>query len=288
MYRQTRTNIMKKMILTAENENRQFAFVKGNRPTNAKTVKAKEKSIKEHGQLSPITVAKGEDVLRSGGHLVDLNGNDIPDDQTENYYAVLDGQHRLVAYMNLGLNLDNLVICEPLNVEMSIAALIAEMNICTKTWTGTDYMAAPAMMLANKNEVFEFAMHLRSKGCPLATISLWCTGANSLKPKDLVACVKSKELPKAFVEAGWYERSVKWYEAAQGKFPDTFLAKKYLITHLIRKFGHAADPALFSRQIEENLRNLTPEQVKEIMNPKTGEGQTREQATFDLLDEYLG
>lgn len=193
---------MKKMNITIENEARQFAFVKGNRPTNAKTVKAKETSIKEHGQLSPITVAKEEDVLNSRGHLVDLDGNDIPDDQTENYYAVLDGQHRLRAYLNLGLNLDDLVICEPLNVEMSIAALIAEMNICTKTWTGTDYMAAPAMMLGNKNEVFEFAMHLRSKGCPLATISLWCTGANTLKPKDLVACVKSKELPKAFVEAG--------------------------------------------------------------------------------------
>ena len=146
---------MKKMILTSENENRQFAFVKGNRPTNAKTVKAKEKSIKEYGQLSPITVVKGEDVYLMDGHLVDLDGNDIPDDQTENYYAVLDGQHRLVAYLNLKLNLDDLVICEPLNVEMSIAALIAEMNICTKTWTGTDYMAAPAMMLGNKNEVFE-------------------------------------------------------------------------------------------------------------------------------------
>ena len=280
---------MKKFQIVAENENRQFAFVKGNRPTNAKTVKAKEKSIKEHGQLSPITVAKGEDVLNSGGgHLVNLQGNDIPDNQVENYYAVLEGQHRLRAYLNLGLNLDDLVICEPLNVEMSIAALIAEMNICTKTWTGTDYMAAPAMMLANKNEVFEFAMHLRSKGCPLATISLWCTGGNSLKPKDLVACVKSKELPKAFVEAGWYERSVKWYEAAQGKFPDTFLAKKYLITHLSKKFSNAADPTAFTVQMVEQINRLTAEQAQEIMNPKTDEGQTREQATFDLLDEYLG
>lgn len=279
---------MKKMVLTTDNAARQFAFVKGNRPTNGKTVKAKENSIKEYGQLSPITVVKGEDVFLMDGHLVDLEGRDIPDDKTENYYAVLDGQHRLVAYMNLKMNLDDLVICEPLNAEMSIAALIAEMNICTKTWTGTDYMAAPAMMLANKNEVFEFAMHLRSKGCPLATISLWCTGANSLKPKDLVACVKSKELPKAFADAGWYERSVKWYEAAQGKFPDTFLAKKYLITHLIKKFGHAADPALFSRQMEENLKNMTPEQVKEIINPKTDEGQTREQVTYDMLEKHLG
>lgn len=279
---------MKKMILTSENENRQFAFVKGNRPTNAKTVKAKETSIKEHGQLSPITVAKGEDVLNSGGHLVDLDGNDIPDDQTENYYAVLDGQHRLRAYLNLGLNLDDLVICEPLNVEMSIAALIAEMNICTKTWTGTDYMAAPAMMLVNKNEVFEFAMYLRSKGCPLATISLWCTGANSLKPKDLVACVKSRELPKAFVEAGWYERSVKWYEAAQGKFPDTFLAKKYLITHLSKKFSNAADPTAFTVQMVEQINRLTAEQAQEIMKPQTGEGLSREQATYDMLEKHLG
>jgi len=276
------------MNISIDNEARQFAFVKGNRPTNAKTVKAKETSIKEHGQLSPITVAKGEDVLNSGGHLVDLDGNDIPDDQTENYYAVLDGQHRLRAYLNLGLNLDDLVICEPLNVEMSIAALIAEMNICTKTWTGTDYMAAPAMMLVNKNEVFEFTMYLRSKGCPLATISLWCTGANSLKPKDLVACVKSRELPKAFVEAGWYERSVKWYEAAQGKFPDTFLAKKYLITHLSKKFSNAADPTAFTVQMVEQINRLTAEQAQEIMKPQTGEGLSREQATYDMLEKHLG
>ena len=279
---------MKKMNISIDNEARQFAFVKGNRPTNAKTVKAKETSIKEHGLLSPITVAKREDVLNSGGHLVDLDGNDIPDDQTENYYAVLDGQHRLRAYLNLGLNLDDLVICEPLNVEMSIAALIAEMNICTKTWTGTDYMAAPAMMLVNKNEVFEFAMYLRSKGCPLATISLWCTGANSLKPKDLVACVKSRELPKAFVEAGWYERSVKWYEAAQGKFPDTFLAKKYLITHLSKKFSNAADPTAFTVQMVEQINRLTAEQAQEIMKPQTGEGLSREQATYDMLEKHLG
>ena len=279
---------MKKMNITIGNEVRQFAFVKGNRAINAKTVKAKENSIKEYGQLSPIIVVKGEDVYLMDGHLVDLDGNDIPDDQTENYYAVLDGQHRLVAYLNLKLNLDDLVICEPLNVEMSIAALIAEMNICTKTWTGTDYMAAPAMMLGNKNEVFEFAMYLRSKGCPLATISLWCTGANSLKPKDLVACVKSKELPKAFVEAGWYERSVKWYEAAQGKFPDTFLAKKYLITHLSKKFSNAADPTAFTVQMVEQINRLTAEQAQEIMKPQTGEGLSREQATYDMLEKHLG
>lgn len=145
---------MKKMHVTSVFVNRSFAFVKGNRPTNSKAVTAKMKSIEEYGLLSPITVVDGEQVITSGGHLVDLNGKDIPDSQSVNYYAVLDGQHRLIAYIKLGLNLNDLVITEPLNVDMSIAALIAEMNICTTTWKGTDYMAAPAMTLSKTNDVF--------------------------------------------------------------------------------------------------------------------------------------
>ena len=286
--RSTRTNIMKKMLISTDNENRQFAFVKGNRPTNAKTVKAKEKSMQEHGQLSPITVVKGEEVCQMNGCLVDLQGHDIPNEQAERYYAVVDGQHRVVAWKNLKKDLDELVICESLNAEMEIAALIAEMNICTTSWKGTDYMAAPAMALAAKNEVFDFAVELQGKGFPLATISLWCTGTNSLKPKDLVASIKNKALPRAFVDAGWFYRSVKWYEAASERIPNAFLTKKYLITYLVKKFNHAEDPAQFSSQMEEKLRSLTEEQVKEIMNPKTEEDVSREQATYDTLDKYLG
>lgn len=279
---------MKKFQIVEENNNRQFAFVKGNRRINAKTVKAKEESIKNYGQLSPITVVKGEDVFLMDGHLVDLNGNDIPDNQTENYYAVLDGQHRLVAYMNLKLNLDDLVICEPLNVELSIAALIAEMNICTKAWTGTDYMAAPCMALEKKeNEVFEFAMHLRSNNYPLSTISLWCIGKNSLKPKDFVKCLKEKKLPKAFEDATWFHRSVRWYTAAKDKFNEAFLSKKYLIGWIIDQGRTAADPTAFYAQVEERINQLTVEQVQSIMNPPKGMV-TREQSILDALAVHLG
>lgn len=53
---------MKQLVISSVELNRNFAFVKGNRQINAKAVAAKVKSIREYGQLSPITVVKGEDV----------------------------------------------------------------------------------------------------------------------------------------------------------------------------------------------------------------------------------
>ena len=142
---------MKKMVISVDDAQRQFAFVKGNRPVNVRAVKQKEKSMKAYGQLTPIMVTDGERVIQMGGRLVDLKGNEIPDEDAGKYYAVLDGQHRLVAYQNLGLDLNDLVICEPLNAELSITEIIAQMNICTTVGKKSDYMAAPAMMLKEAN-----------------------------------------------------------------------------------------------------------------------------------------
>lgn len=163
---------MKKMVMQEDNTNRQLAFVKGNRPTNSDEVHRKSNSYRDYGQLSPITVAKGEDVLRSGGHLVNLDGSDIPDDQAQNYYAVLDGQHRVQAFKEFDPEMNKIVIMESLNTRVSVMKQIAEMNIRTVAWRGTDYMAGSAMTLKEPNEVFDFALFLRKKGFPLATISL--------------------------------------------------------------------------------------------------------------------
>ena len=103
--RSTHTKNMKKMHINAENLDREFAFIKGNRPTNNRSVNTKMKSIEEYGLLSPITVVDGEKVIASGGHLVTLDGQEIADQDSDNYLAVLDGQHRLMAYIKLGLNL---------------------------------------------------------------------------------------------------------------------------------------------------------------------------------------
>lgn len=279
---------MNKLNVLNVSDANKFAFIKGNRPTDEKAIKVKKDSISEHGILCPITAVNGEEVIKSNGHLTDLDGNDIADEHAKDYYAVLDGQHRLKAYLELGLPLEDLVVIEPLNKKIAIALLIAEMNICTKTWKGSDYMAAPAMAIKETNAAFDFAMELQRRNFPLSTISLWACGNNKLKAKDLVASLKTREMPQCLQEAdGWCAKSRKWFEAASEKFTAKFLAKKYLISFIQDGYNVAEDAAAYTLEIEEKLKKLAQWQADKIQNARKTTTQTQEQVILDLLREHL-
>ena len=279
---------MNKLNVLNVSDANKFAFIKGNRPTDEKAIKVKKDSISEHGILCPITAVNGEEVIKSNGHLTDLDGNDIADEHAKDYYAVLDGQHRLKAYLELGLPLEDLVVIEPLNKKIAIALLIAEMNICTKTWKGSDYMAAPAMAIKETNAAFDFAMELQRRNFPLSTISLWACGNNKLKAKDLVASLKTREMPQCLQEAdGWCAKSRKWFEAASEKFTAKFLAKKYLISFIQDGCNVAEDAAAYTLEIEEKLKKLAQWQADKIQNARKTSTQTQEQVILDLLREHL-
>ena len=279
---------MNKLNVLNVSDANKFAFIKGNRPTDEKAIKVKKDSISQHGILCPITAVNGEEVIKSNGHLTDLDGNDIADEHAKDYYAVLDGQHRLKAYLELGLPLEDLVVIEPLNKKIAIALLIAEMNICTKTWKGSDYMAAPAMAIKETNAAFDFAMELQRRNFPLSTISLWACGNNKLKAKDLVASLKTREMPQCLQEAdGWCAKSRKWFEAASEKFTAKFLAKKYLISFIQDGYNVAEDAAAYTLEIEEKLKKLAQWQADKIQNARKTSTQTQEQVILDLLREHL-
>ena len=279
---------MNKLNVLNVSDANKFAFIKGNRPTDEKAIKVKKDSISEHGILCPITAVNGEEVIKSNGHLTDLDGNDIADVHAKDYYAVLDGQHRLKAYLELGLPLEDLVVIEPLNKKIAIELLIAVMNICTKTWKGSDYMAAPAMAIKETNAAFDFAMELQRRNFPLSTISLWACGNNKLKAKDLVASLKTREMPQCLQEAdGWCAKSRKWFEAASEKFTAKFLAKKYLISFIQDGYNVAEDAAAYTLEIEEKLKKLAQWQADKIQNARKTSTQTQEQVILDLLREHL-
>lgn len=162
------------------------------------------------------------------------------------------------------------------------------MNICTTVWKKSDYMAAPAMMLKEDNEVFDFAMFLHSKACPLSTISLWCFGKKSLQAKDLVECLNTKKLPEIFEDKTWFRSSIRWFMSAQKIFKDKFLMNRYLIDFIIKQQKPDEDFEVFTAEMERKINDLTRDQADQIMTPHPIKGMAREQLIMDMLTQYLG
>ena len=144
------------------------------------------------------------------------------------------------------------------------------------------------MMLKEANEVFDFAMFLHGKACPLSTISLWCFGKKSLQAKDLVECLNTKKLPEIFEDKAWFRSSIRWFKAAQGKFKDKFLMNRYLIDFITKQQNPDEDFEQFTTEMERKINALTRDQADQIMNPHKTEGMAREQLIMDMLTQYLG
>lgn len=105
----------KKEIFTladVKKEGKKIAFVEGNRNLGKANFEGKMVSLQEtEGNITPMMLMNGEDVVKYGLHLVEANTIDdvkaivkneptkIKDDDAGNYYVVIDGQHRYVAYM---------------------------------------------------------------------------------------------------------------------------------------------------------------------------------------------
>ena len=93
-------------------EGKAIAFVEGNRNLGKANFEGKMVSLQEtEGNITPMMLMNGEDVVKYGLHLVEANTikdvkaivknepTEIKDDAASNYYVVIDGQHRYVAYM---------------------------------------------------------------------------------------------------------------------------------------------------------------------------------------------
>ena len=72
----------------------------------------------------------------------------------------------------------------PLTENITIAEMIAEMNICTCTWKGTDYIKGAIMSHpSNVTDVLRYMAELETKGYSLPAISMYVTGTENVKKR---------------------------------------------------------------------------------------------------------
>lgn len=152
------------------------AFFEGNRVINPNNVKKLKDSLKNYGNLSPLTYINGDDECLKGKKIVDaFDGTEIPDADKAMYIVVVDGQHRIIAAKELAeaneFDLNSLVWTKvELPEGKTVEEAVIEMNTVGQKWKGNDYIAGYALRNP-ENEIAKFAQKLAKEGVSAKTIN---------------------------------------------------------------------------------------------------------------------
>lgn len=239
------------------NNGYKIARLANNRNLNEKAVNAKKKSLQDKAQLQAAVVDFADRAVKQGLDVVDfLSEKKIADNEIAQTLVLLEGNHRYKAYLELKKDKTfngSFYVTLPLTEELTIAEMIAEMNICTCTWKGTDYIKGAIMSHpSNVTDVLRYMAELETKGYSLPAISMYVTGTENVK-KSVLKKFMNGETADVLKDT---ENSKEKIERCK-KILDA--AKYFSVLLPSRSFADWIKSKL------ELKKNLTGEQVEEIL-----------------------
>ena len=282
-----------------------------NRELDDKAVKAKMKSLKAKGQLQTAIMLPAQRAKDEQLEVIDfLTEKKIKNEEIQNYLVLPEGNHRYKAHLNLlNENQENegkknyqkyegkFYVMLPLSDTLSIAEMMAEMNICTKVWKGTDYIRGAIMSHPDKvTDVLRYMAELEHLKYSLPAISIYVTDTEKVNKAMLQKFMNDEEVPETLQDTDQHmelvERSKKVLEAAKGfgkplgtrSFADWIKAKL------------ASSKTLTGEQVTNRLvgffKSLSKEQITTICNSKGERGKTTKEDVINsqlnkLYDYYL-
>lgn len=214
---------MKKEIYSLnelKNEGKQIAFVVGNRDIAKANLKNKKESLARCGMnLVPIMVVEGTKAVKDGCTLVNpSDGKSILTEDASKYVAIVDGQHRYKAYLELvedaekkqkEAKTDGNTVSDDSTVAdgtlpelyfyldysiMKTNELLSITNIDCYKWEAKDYANGAILADAN-NDIVKFASEWTAKDMKLSVVSLYLYGKNSkLNKRHLAKVIEGKPL----------------------------------------------------------------------------------------------
>ena len=229
------------------NEGYKIARLSDNRDLKESILKKKRASLKENGMLQPGIVINARLAVDQNLEISDFeSGEIIKGDEIDNYLVLVDANHRYKAHRQLLKENEGkedreqyhykFFVMLPLQDEINIARMLAEMNICTKVWTGNDFIRNVNSPEEQTN-VMEFMSELKKKNYSLPAISIYVSWSNKITSKllykvlrgDIPAILKDTDHSKSVIE-----RSKKILDAASS-FGDKFLKTRVFPNWLVNR-----------------------------------------------------
>ena len=163
---------------TLEKKEKQYkvAFVKNNRPIDRKKVDGFINIIAKgkYEKAYPIIVTSAKELIMNGYQVVDINRNDVKEEDADNYTVILDGQHRVLAFLKCSIIDPKVVPNTHMREGKNIGEYLVDINDVGTSWNQKDRFAVAA--LVTDNELAHEIADRISEGFNPTTASLIYTG----------------------------------------------------------------------------------------------------------------
>lgn len=260
---------------------KKIAFVKNNRPIDSKKV---DKfihiiSTDKYEKAYPIIVIDAKYLIELGYTVYDMKGKELSLEEAENYFVILDGQHRGTAFAKLIAVGENYEIpnVHVRNVE-NVGEYLVDINGTGTSWSSKDRLVVAALTTEEHKELFTNIAALINEGFNPSTSAIIYTG-KKLSKRLIDTALKGENitLPKdANVNIQRGERFITLCKAAN--ISVTFITKRYFIDGFnCHAESIGEEEAFKALEAMQNLK-LTDEKLKEIKDEKYFIGLLKEAA----------
>lgn len=263
------------------NVQKKIAFVKNNRPIDSKKV---DKfihiiSTDKYEKAYPIIVIDAKFLIELDYTVYDMKGKELSLEEAENYFVILDGQHRGTAFAKLIAVGENYEIpnVHVRNVE-NVGEYLVDINGTGTSWSSKDRLVVAALTTEEHKELFTNIAALINEGFNPSTSAIIYTG-KKLSKRLIDTALKGENitLPKdANVNIQRGDRFITLCKAAN--ISVTFITKRYFIDGFnCHAESIGEEEAFKALEAMQNLQ-LTDEKLKEIKDEKHFIGLLKEAA----------
>lgn len=149
------------------NTPKKIAFVKNNRPINSAKVDSFISLIAngKYESAFPIIVAEAKFLMEKGHEIYNLKNEKLSAEEADNYFVILDGQHRCCAFARLvaadgKYEIPNVHIRNKEN----IGAYLVDINETGTSWNNKDRLSVAALTAKEHSDLFSNIAMLMSQG----------------------------------------------------------------------------------------------------------------------------
>lgn len=275
------------------------ARLKMNRIPKVKAINALKDSMIEVGQQTMLLVIPAVVANALRFEIESFDGDTIPEDELKITVVVIDGQTRMLAYLQAnedatGVEIPDLYAYFPLNW-VSLSEMLKSINLKVFTWKNSDYMTgvlSHGKIAEDTQKELKYIQELESKGYNYTTACNWATLEKGIIRKaPLVKSMSSSNSSLKFDNAKY---GIELCEVTRKKFSgdnETVLKMKTFPELVISKW-HESCKELNYVQATEYLKaffnSLSDEEVIKIANPsgyKRGCGKKKEEFVVEHFNE---